>query len=556
VSEAAASLIARTDKALAGLEADAIASMNLALTNSYLQLEKQLLAAYPNYTAAAQPNLLANQRALLLFDELKTVLSASSMDAVKPALEKVYEKVLGAAAGEGTTLSDELMRLRGGDSFVTATGKVPIEAIAQAAKNAAELVVGKDQAFKAEARYLIIQGLATGAGGRKVAGQLRQRLGVSKGRAENIARTEINRAQNEAAKVNYKTNGIEYFQSIATADGRLCPYCGDRNGNVYRLDEASIPYHGGCRCYAAPFSPHWEDLGLTSNEWVKDFHDEGLALLEKQGGKANKGPTYFEKKAGMTTAPKPVWSPGKGYLVDKAKLLAADPFMLEKAAAEKAKEQAVEEKKPTKAKKKSEKAPKVPKAKAKKEAQAIAGNGLKSHDETFEYNGNPDEIFENSTTESDYNKKMDAYEKKSIAQLKKYGLTDQEAKYALAGIHEWTETDAGSKKLSDLSLKGKISDKLDGLEALLEKVPGYDGPVYKGASFATEKEYENFLTEFKTGGQTLSISEFSSNINVAAKDMLKGKEIKAVVAVKGNKSGVSISNLSYYGQKKFEVLVP
>lgn len=291
MSEALASLIARTDKSLEGLEDKAIAQMNLALADVYFQLEKKLLATYPKYTADAQPGLLSNQRALLLFDELKTVLGQTAPPGLKAAMEKSYEAILSTATQEGIALSDELMKLRAGDSFVTATAKIPIEVVGEAAKNAGALVVGKTDAFKSEARFIITQGLSTGVGGRKIAQQLRQRLGVTKGRAEAIARTEVNRAQSNAAKANYRANGLEYFQLIATADGRLCPYCGARNGNVYRHDEMQVPLHVNCRCYAAPFSPSWQEEGLTNDQWVKDFKEEGIDLLSKQGIKINNGPT-------------------------------------------------------------------------------------------------------------------------------------------------------------------------------------------------------------------------------------------------------------------------
>lgn len=360
MSQQLASLIERTDRVLAGLEDQAIAAMNKALERSYKELEKKLLTAYPKYTADEKPGLLANQRALLLFDELKTVLDQTQPQKQKN-LEVIYDRVLTMASEEGITLSQELMSLRAGDSFQLSTAKVPVEVVAEAAKNAAQLVVGKDAAFKQEAKYIITQGLAMGQGGRKVARELRSRLGVTKRRAEGIARTEINRAQNEAAKANYKQNGIGYFQSIATADGRLCPYCGERNGNVYELEAGSIPWHVNCRCYAAPWSPHWEDLSLTDDKWVKDFREEGLEILGKQGGKPNKGPTYFERQAGLKTAPKPVWTAAKGYTADKAKLLGTDIPAL---------------------------ASKVP-----EKAQSSSAKTA-SHDETFKYNGNPDEISE------------------------------------------------------------------------------------------------------------------------------------------------------------------
>ena len=369
MSKELASLIARTDKSLNGLEDKAIAQMNMALLNLYKDLEKQLLATYPKYTSEAQPGLLANQRSLLLFNELKTVLGQAAPPGFQAVIEKLYDETLSTATAEGLTLSDELMKLRGGDSFVTSTAKIPIEVVAEAAKNAADLVVGKTQEFKTEAKYLITQGLATGAGGRKIATQLRQRLGVTKGRAEAIARTEVNRAQNNAAKANYKANGLDFFQLIATADGRLCPYCGDRNGGVYRLEDLQVPIHIFCRCYAAPFSPQWEDEGLTSDKWVRDFHDEGVAILAEKGVKLNKGPTYFERKAGMTTAPKPVWSPGAGWIADKQKLLGEDPVAI----AQKKAQATAKKKAQATAKKKAEAAAqKKAEAAAKKKAEEIA----------------------------------------------------------------------------------------------------------------------------------------------------------------------------------------
>jgi SPP1 gp7 family putative phage head morphogenesis protein len=156
-----------------------------------------------------------------------------------------------------------LVALEQGDSFVKATATVPIEAAAFAARDAVDRLKKHDQTFREEASTIITQGLIQGQGAQKVAGFLRQRLGVTKGKAETIARTEIISAQDSATRSRYKEYGIQYSPRIATQDRRVCNFCADRAGNVYPVDAAPAVIHPQDRCYSLHISLNKKRLTLS-----------------------------------------------------------------------------------------------------------------------------------------------------------------------------------------------------------------------------------------------------------------------------------------------------
>lgn len=307
-------LIERTDRVLRDLEDEEVQRLNTALDSSYLQLERELLAKYPNYTAESQPGLLATQRGVLLTQELSNVLSLVNPNREKE-IQGRFERLLQTSSKEGTTLSEELMRLQAGDDFVKATATVPIEAVAFEVRDAIDRLKKHDQKFREDASVIISQGLIQGWGAKRTATQLRQQLGVTKGRAETIARTEVLAAQNSAAQQSFKDNGIQFFQFIATtADERTCPTCLARHGNVYKLGESQPPIHPKCRCFSLPYLPEREADGTQDSEWVKRTKEEAIQQLRESGKELDEGRSPFEKIGGVVAAPKPVWTPGGGWL--------------------------------------------------------------------------------------------------------------------------------------------------------------------------------------------------------------------------------------------------
>lgn len=306
-----ARIIERTDRTLAQLEQSEIDQMEASLDASYTRLERQLLARYPEYTADAKPDLLATQRGVLLAQELKDQLILINPQQ-EQQIEARYRRLLSTVSREGTTLADELVKLEQGDGFVRATATVPVEAVAAAATGAKDRLKRWDQDFRNKSVALIQQGLIQGWGSRRVAQLMRQQLGVTKGRANAIARTEIITAQDTATRANYKANGVQYYVRIATMDERLCPWCSERAGKGYPVD-VPIVIHPQDRCYAAPWLPEQEETDEDYSDWIKEHAADSRARTEDQ---LRTGPAPFERAA-QAAAAQAVWTPQQGY-VDKA----------------------------------------------------------------------------------------------------------------------------------------------------------------------------------------------------------------------------------------------
>ena len=93
-----------------------------------------------------------------------------------------------------------------------------------------------------------------------------------RGRLTSIARTEMQRVANQSALATYQANNdvIGAVQYLATLDSRTCPMCGPLHLRIYPYDAngllpadaPSIPRHPRCRCFWAPVTRSWEDLGF------------------------------------------------------------------------------------------------------------------------------------------------------------------------------------------------------------------------------------------------------------------------------------------------------
>ena len=296
----------RYDRAVEELERDAIARLNTALDAGYTDLEKQLSQSYSGLQT--QGGLVASQRRAIIFDELGELLQLTRPRQAD-RYEKIYNDLMQSASASGSTMADELVKAVDSEWPIAQFARIPIEAVALQARDGVRRLSRHSEDFAGRVSAIVEQGLIQGWGIRRVTDNMRRELGVTKGKAETIARTETSSALNDAAQQRYRDNGLKYFQWIATP-GEICPFCVARNGKVYQLDKARIPAHPKCRCMSVPFDKSWQEKGLTDDEFVKGYRDRSLAALKADGQKPNFGPTYWERKAGLTKAPRSVWTPG------------------------------------------------------------------------------------------------------------------------------------------------------------------------------------------------------------------------------------------------------
>ncbi len=116
----------------------------------------------------------------------------------------------------------------------------------------------------------IARALAAGRSIPKAAAAIGEALGIVqtyRGRLVAIARTEIQRVANEAALATYTANSdiVYEVEYLATLDSRTCIICAPLHGTTYPLEDPSMPVpplHPRCRCFLAPVTRSWADLGL------------------------------------------------------------------------------------------------------------------------------------------------------------------------------------------------------------------------------------------------------------------------------------------------------
>jgi len=312
VSEQVARLIEQTDRVLGRLETREVVTISQAYQAQFNQLERQLRRTWPRYTAEALPNTVASDRALLLVEQIGESLYLLDGPAGDAVYER-YQQLLETASAEGITLGQRLVELHQQPGFVATTANIPIDTVAEAAREAAVLVKSVSDKFRTEARRIITQSIVAGEGVSKVATRLRKRLGIARGRAENIARSEVLQAQDRATRKAYKAHGIEHVIRIATQDDRVCARCAERAGVVYRADEAPGAIHSRDRCYNAPWKPEWQAAGLVDEQWLEQHRADVKRRVEARGESLDKSPSQFERAA-QTQPPQSIWRPGQGLL--------------------------------------------------------------------------------------------------------------------------------------------------------------------------------------------------------------------------------------------------
>ena len=316
-------LVDRVDRASAKLEQAEIDRLHRIMDGAFAAMVRELRTAYPELQSVG--SLVAAQRKTLVLERLGKTLDLLNPDD-KGIYERQFQELLSTANAQGGTLADELLNLyeSGAATELAPFTGINIEAIANQASEGVRRLYRHSEDFRDQASTIGGRGLTQGWGARKVERALRSQMGLAKGKAETIARTEVQAALNNGAIARYEQAGIEYVQWMAQAS-EVCPYCMARNMRVYKRKDVIYPLHPRDRCTLLPFKPEWQADGLTDDVFAAEYRQRGLDELAKRGGKPNSGITRFEKKAGLTTAPKAVWSPGEKPLAPVASHVPAPP---------------------------------------------------------------------------------------------------------------------------------------------------------------------------------------------------------------------------------------
>lgn len=300
-------IIDKNDRIIQRLEDAAIQRVNASLEAAYKQLEKELLRVYQ--THSGNKSLLPNQRKLLILNEVQSLLRLVN-PANEAVIDRAFQELLSQSFENGTNLAGQLTEAIATEQLQSFAG-VPLQAVVLQAQESRNRLKNHSEQFASRASAIVEMGLIQGSGTQKIARQLRNELGITKGRAETIARTEALSSLNQAAQQTYKENNYKYVQVYATVDGRTCPICASRNQNIYKLGEVQVPFHPRCRCITVAIDMAWLKNGLVNvEESAKMKQDTIAAMTEATGKQPDDGLSPFEKAAGAEKPPEPVWKLG------------------------------------------------------------------------------------------------------------------------------------------------------------------------------------------------------------------------------------------------------
>ncbi len=291
----------RYDAELDKASQDVLKRIAAAYDVSYRAMVAKLRDAMPRLQQAGSISTLVRQGAIAaeLGEALKFLNPGNEQ-----AIEQLGYDVIQQAVDLGQQMAGDSLNYIGLQAPFTT---IPIGAVRNQAERFRERLVNYSNQQASQISAVVEQGLIQGWGTRKIEGQLKT-LGVSfKSNAETIARTETMSAYNGAAKSRYEQAGVAYVQWIATPAEGTCSLCYARNTKAWKTAEApSIPAHPRCRCTYLPTA----SLSDIDTAFYEDYSKQGLDDLERQGLQPDNGPTYWEKKAGVSPA-KPSWVPGQ-----------------------------------------------------------------------------------------------------------------------------------------------------------------------------------------------------------------------------------------------------
>jgi SPP1 gp7 family putative phage head morphogenesis protein len=301
VSRQLVNIADRYDAELDKASQDVLKRIAAAYDVSYRAMVAKLRDAMPRLQQSGSISTLVRQGAIAAeLGEALKFLNPSN----EQAIERLGYDVIQQAVDLGQQMAGDSLKYIGLQAPFTT---IPIGAVRNQAERFRERLVNYSNQQASQISAVVEQGLIQGWGTRKIEGQLKT-LGVSfKSNAETIARTETMSAYNGAAKSRYEQAGVAYVQWIATPAEGTCSLCYARNTKAWKTAEApSIPAHPRCRCTYLPTA----SLSDIDTAFYEDYSKQGLDDLERQGLQPDNGPTYWEKKAGITPA-KPSWVPGQ-----------------------------------------------------------------------------------------------------------------------------------------------------------------------------------------------------------------------------------------------------
>jgi len=295
-------------------------------------------------------------------DDLGSLVSPKEIN----RLNRLYKDEVARASQLGKQAGLDLSNTLNGNDTLKKNARANRRAIEAAGRRLEQFWGNENQLFKDRVTALTQTALAQGKSYRQLALQVREllirdqhqsassqaknkRYGI-KGRADLIARTELQSAFIGGSIDRFRQRGVEWVRWSAAAE-RTCPFCMSRDGLIYELDEveSDIPAHPRCRCTLLPSHKpkDWKGNPNQKKDATDQLDDAYWAksrakkleqwkkehLQRKPNDKQDLNallrrymdtPTNSRRRLlGTDKAPKPQWMPSGSFVPDLGAIVAA-----------------------------------------------------------------------------------------------------------------------------------------------------------------------------------------------------------------------------------------
>ena len=170
-------IIGNYDRASDQLEAQQIALVNRILNKSFKKLERELRQSYGKLQSIG--GLVAAQRKTLVMEQLGALLELINPDQATE-IEQALQQAIASGVESGADMAGQMVEQYGGVKL-EAFAMIPMDAIANQAREGIRRLRRHSAEFQDRANVIIGQGLVQGWGANRVARLLRSELGTTKG---------------------------------------------------------------------------------------------------------------------------------------------------------------------------------------------------------------------------------------------------------------------------------------------------------------------------------------------------------------------------------------
>lgn len=328
-----AKLVSRADTQLARLEQQKLQEFLTALRKSQEIMTNEFARRWPDDKELTQGGAIGRARAAVLLQESGALvdLIESRLDTQSTATAQsiIDARQLGVdGALEALSAFDPSHYDRALEAL-SVHGDINVRAATQAILGMESNLTNWSKEFISAAQNSVIQSIVSGEHSSSMARKLAADMSTTRYKAERVLRTELHQAEDRARREVYYESGILYVQRVATEDDRVCFWCMDRAGNIYKIEEAPASLHPFDRCFNMPWSPVWDELGLIDNEWINE-HKNGVEAKynEQVAARRAAGQKVTEPAHGSAApfdigrvAPVAVWTPRTGYETPREELI-------------------------------------------------------------------------------------------------------------------------------------------------------------------------------------------------------------------------------------------